>query len=51
MPDELLPYARFRLRVAKKALSGALASGDDRQIAPLEQEAAIWEEVLACLLR
>ncbi|MDO4868023.1 MAG: class I SAM-dependent methyltransferase [Clostridia bacterium] len=51
MPDELLPYARFRLRVAKKALAGALASGDDGQIAPLEREAAIWEEVLACLLR
>ena len=49
LPDELLPYARFRLRVAKKALSGAERSGDAAQIEPLAQEIAIWEEVLACL--
>ena len=51
MPGELLPYARFRLRVAKKALSGARVSGDDAQIEPLEREAAVWEEVLECLQR
>ncbi len=47
-PDELAPYASFRLRVAKKALAGAAASGDRSQIEPLEREIAIWEEVLAC---
>lgn len=51
MPPELLPYAQFRLRVAKKALSGAEASGDAAQIAPLAQEIEIWQEVLACLQR
>ncbi|MBR1821518.1 MAG: SAM-dependent methyltransferase [Clostridia bacterium] len=51
LPAELTPYARFRLRVAKKALAGASASGDAAQTAPLEREIAIWEEVLACLQR
>ena len=51
MPAELLPYARFRMRVAKKALAGAEASGDEAQIKPLAREIAIWEEVLACLQR
>ena len=51
MPEELAPYAAFRLRVAKKALTGALVSEDDSQRAPLEQEVAIWEEVFSCLQR
>lgn len=51
LPAELEPYAAFRLRVAKKALMGAKASGDAAQTAPLEQEIAIWEEVLECLRR
>ena len=48
LPEELTPYARFRLRVAKKALAGAQASSDPAQTGPLEREIAIWEEVLAC---
>lgn len=51
LPPELTPYAQFRLRVAKKALSGAAASGDAAQTEPLEWEIAIWEEVLTCLQR
>lgn len=51
MPEELAPYARFRLRVAKKALQGALVSSDASQREPLEQEIGIWEEVCACLQR
>ena len=49
MPEELKPYAQFRLRVAKKALKGAEAGGDDAQIRALNSEIAIWEEVLTCL--
>ena len=49
LPQELTPYARFRLRVAKKALNGAQSSGDAAQTGPLEMEIGIWEEVLACL--
>lgn len=48
LPEELMPYARFRLRVAKKALEGANASGDLAQTQPLKREIAIWEEVLSC---
>ena len=51
MPRALEPYAAFRLRVARKALAGALASEDDSQQAPLEREIAIWEEVWTCLQR
>ena len=51
MPAELAPYAKFRLRVAKKALEGAESSRDGAQIAPLRQEIEIWEEVCACLRR
>ena len=51
MPRALEPYAAFRLRVAKKALAGALTSEDDSQRAPLEREIAIWEEVWTCLQR
>ena len=50
-PESLVPYAEFRLRVGKKALAGASASGDANQTGPLEKEIAIWEEVLACLRR
>ena len=51
LPEELKPYAQFRLRVAKKALKGAAASDDKAKRVPLEQEIAIWEEVCACLQR
>ena len=47
-PEELTPYAQFRLRVAKKALAGAQSAADRAQAEPLEREIAIWEEVLAC---
>lgn len=50
MPEELLPYARFRLRVAQKALKGAERSGDAAQTRPLIEEIAIWEEVVSCLV-
>ena len=49
MPAELVPLARFRLRVAQKALKGASASGDAAQMRPLMDEIGIWEEVLSCL--
>lgn len=51
MPEELEPYARFRLRVAKKALDGAERARDSSQIEPLREEIGIWEEVCACLQR
>jgi len=47
-PPELLPYARFRLRVAKKALLGA--DGHAEEVAQeLRREIAIWEEMEKCL--
>ena len=49
MPPELLPYAKFRLRVAQKALAGAEASGDEAQIGPPRRQLEIWREVCACL--
>ena len=51
MPPELMPYAQFRLRVAKKALMGASASSDGEQADMLAAEIRIWEEVCACLRR
>lgn len=51
LPDELAPYARFRLRVAKQALAGARAGGDEAQVEALCAEIGIWEEVSACLRR
>lgn len=51
LPESLAPYAAFRLRVAKKALSGATRGGDDAQTETLNREIAIWEEVMACLRR
>lgn len=49
LPQSLAPYAAFRLRVARKALSGAEHGEDIHQIASLNREIAIWEEVMACL--
>ena len=49
MPASLAPYAAFRLRVAKKALSGAERGGDGPQAEALRREIWIWEEVQACL--
>ena len=49
MSPELLPYALFRLRVAKKALAGAASAEDQRQGESLKREIAVWEEVCACL--
>lgn len=51
LPPELSPYAQFRLRVAKKAFEGARTSTDRASASRLEEEIAIWEEVLACLAR
>lgn len=51
MPEELLPYAQFRLGVAEKALKGALAGEDEQQKKSLENEIEIWKEVSACLQR
>lgn len=49
MPETLEPYARFRLRVAKKALDGARAGGDLDQIMTLQWEYSLWKGVLECL--
>lgn len=49
MPEELIPYARFRLRVAQKAYKGASSASDTSQTAFLAEEIGIWKEVLACL--
>ena len=49
LPPELIPYAAFRLRVARKALAGAERAGDTEQAEPLRREIAIWEGVQACL--
>jgi len=51
MPDELLPYALFRLNVAEKALKGAASGEDDRQKSLLEREIEIWKDVCVCLQR
>jgi len=49
MPEELLPYAAFRLNVAEKALRGAASGDDDAQKALLEKEIGIWKDVCTCL--
>ena len=49
MPPELEPYARFRLRVAKKALDGARSGGDLEEAMALEHEYILWKGVLECL--
>lgn len=46
-PVSLAPYAAFRLRVARKALEGAVRGGDIRQAEALNREIDIWEEVVA----
>ena len=51
MPEELTPYAGFRLRVAKKALAGARSATDAARTAALERETALWEEICGCLRR
>lgn len=51
MPPELLPYARFRIRVAEKALKGASLGSDAAQQRALIEELSIWREVCACLQR
>ena len=48
-PPLLADYAAFRLRVARKALSGAQQGGDAESIEELRREIAVWEEVEACL--
>ncbi|MBQ6373512.1 MAG: SAM-dependent methyltransferase [Clostridia bacterium] len=48
-PPELKPYAAFRVRVAQKALEGALAGGDDPAAERLKAEYDIWKGVLECL--
>lgn len=48
-PGELADYAAFRLRVARKALSGAEKGGDEDEIRALGEEIGVWEDVQACL--
>ena len=48
-PPLLADYTAFRLRVARKALSGAQQGSDAQSIDALQREIAIWEEVEACL--
>lgn len=48
-PDLLADYAQFRLRVARKALSGAENGNQADAIAALRREIEIWEGVEACL--
>ena len=47
-PPELLPFARFRLRVARKALRGAVGR-DNAVERELRREIEIWEDVEKCL--
>ena len=51
LPDALTPYADFRLRVARKALTGATHGGDTAQMEILKREIDVWEEVWKCLRR
>ena len=48
-PPELGDYARFRIRVAAKALEGARKGGDAETAAALEREKCIWEDLETCL--
>lgn len=48
-PEGLADYAAFRLRVARKALSGAERGGDAAGIEALREEIRVWEDVEACL--
>ena len=47
-PPLLMDYARFRLRVARKALEGAERGQDGESAAALRHEIEIWEGVEAC---
>lgn len=49
MPETLAPYARFRMRVAEKALAGARQGGDISEAAGLEKTYYLWKGVLECL--
>lgn len=48
-PPLLADYTAFRLRVARKALSGAQQGDNAENIAELRREIKLWEEVEACL--
>ena len=48
-PKELAGYADFRLRVAGKAMEGAMRGGEDNAIESLRKEIQIWKDVRACL--
>lgn len=48
-PAGLAGYAEFRLRVARKALTGAEHGGEAENIEALREEIRIWEDVQACL--
>ena len=48
-PLELMPYAQFRLRVARKALEGARSGGDLTETEKLERELKLWKGMLECL--
>ena len=48
-PALLADYCAFRLRVAKKALSGAENGSDEANILALRREISIWEDVEKCL--
>lgn len=48
-PDELADYTAFRLRVARKALAGAMNGSDLKSMNDLRREISIWEDVEKCL--
>lgn len=48
-PEELADYTAFRLRVARKALSGAQNGSDMEIIETLQKEISVWEDVEKCL--
>lgn len=48
-PETLKPYAEFRIRVAQKALNGAIKGGDEQQAALLNRQLTLWKEVASWL--
>ena len=44
-PPLLRDYARFHIRIAEKALSGALRGDDAASISALERTLEIWKDV------
>ena len=48
-PETLPEYAAFRIRVAKKALEGAMNGAAEENIRELKKEIAIWEDIEKCL--